>query len=207
MKAYNAAVNVSLATVLTMAGLLVCMLPADALAQLTYLFPNDSQGWQYMGMYDGDSFTRLHDFVVGDNPWDPRDGDGGALTIGQEGNSAQSPSGNEWIRADLNSPKLAYRTGRSFGLRFEVTGSHLEGVESVYIQAVLIIRRPTDITDRRVQSTFFDVPLGENGAWDTHVYAPQMPAGTIVKQIGFRVYFETAARYDGWIMVDNVEMR
>jgi hypothetical protein len=78
---------------------------------------------------------------------------------------------------------------------------------TVWVQAVLVVRQPNDISDRRIASDFEEVPLGENGAWDTHAYSPRLPAGTIVKKVNLRIFLETGTPYEGWIMVDNVVLR
>ena len=78
---------------------------------------------------------------------------------------------------------------------------------SVWAQAVIVVRQPNEISDRRYQAEFQEVPLGENGAWDTHTYSLRLPAGTIVKKINLRIFVETSSLYSGWIMVDNVVLR
>jgi hypothetical protein len=160
-----------------------------------------------MGLYDGDGLTPLPSFSTANNPWAPFDGDGGSIVMGQDGTATLSPSGSDWLHGDLNSPKLAYSTGRSFGLSYEITGSHMDSTTRAYVQAVILLRRPTDITDRRIASAFHEVPLGDDGAWETHTFAPQLPAGTIVKQISLRIFLETSGTYNGWVMVDNVSVR
>jgi hypothetical protein len=82
----------------------------------------------------------------------------------------------------------------------------MASTERVFVQAVVLVKRPNDISDRRVASAFHEVPLGEDGAWDTHAFAPQLPAGTVVKQINLRIFVETASYYKGWILVDNVSV-
>lgn len=206
MNAHKAAVHVSLATASAIViGVLVCIAPIEASAQ-TYTFPDDSQRWQYMGPYDAGGLTPLGDFITFENPWYAFDGDGGAIAVGQEGFTPVSPT-DDVIHGDLNSPKLAYTPGRLFAVRFDVTGSHMESTAGVWIQAVLLVKRPNDISDRRVASGFYEVPLGSDGAWETHTFAPQFPAGTIIKQINLRVFFAESSYYKGWIMVDNVSIR
>lgn len=191
------------AFLLMLTALLVCMAATEASAQ-GYAFSDDSQGWRYMGLYDGDGLNPVDDFVIIKNPWTDIDGDGGALLLGQEGFMTQSPTGAAWIHGDLNSPDFAYETGRSFGFSYDITGSHMASTAKVWVQAVIVVRQPNDKSDRRYGSQFQAVPLGENGAWDTHTYVARLPAGTIVKKINLRIFFETSSLYWGWIMVDNV---
>jgi hypothetical protein len=186
--------------------LLICTTPTDASAQ-TWDFPNDSQGWHYLGLYDDNGLTPIGNLVDWANPWTGTEGDGGAIVVGWEGFAPHSPTNSGVIHADLNSPKLAYMVGRSFGLRYDITGADMVSTARVWVQAVLLLRRPTDITDRRVPSGFHPVPIGEDGAWETHTFAPRLPAGTIIKQINLRIFFEPGSPYNGHIFVDNVEMR
>ena len=204
----RSAVRTSVPTFLALlTALLVCMSATEARAQ-GYLFPNDSQGWTYMGLYDDGSLNRLADFATIKNPWTDIDGDGGAILLGQEGFTPVSPTGAAWIHGDLNSPDLAYQAGRFFGLSYDITGSHMASNDTVWVQAVIVVRLPNEISDRRYRSEFQEVPLGDNGAWDTHTYSsPRLPAGTIVKKVNLRIFFETASYYKGWIMVDNVVLR
>ena len=209
MNAKRAAVNVSLASALAMvAGLLVCITPTDASAQLTYVFPNDSQGWRYMGLYDGGSLNRLDDFEIADNPWTGTDGDGGALLLGQEGFTPQSPTENvSSIHGALNSPILAYRAERTVRLTWSITGSHMHSTGPVWVQAVLLLRSPTGV-EQLFPGDFEVVPIGADGAWDTHTFIVQgLPKGSIVKRINMRIFFATESYYTGWIMVDNVSLR
>jgi hypothetical protein len=162
-----------------------------------------------MGPYDGGSLTPLADFVTAKNPWTGVDGDGGALLLGQEGFVMQSPTGSDWAHCDLNSPDLAYayKSGRFLTLSYDITGSHMTSNAGVQVQAVIVVRQPNEISDRRYRSDFHVVPLGDNGAWETFTEALMLPAGTIVKKINLRVFVETASLYEGWIMVDNVVLR
>jgi len=205
MNAHKAAVNVSLATASAIVtGLLVCITPIDASAE-SYTFSNHSQGWQYMGLYLDGGLTPSRGFVVGENPWTWTDGNGGAILLGQEGfNTPLSLSG--WVHGDLNSPRVARVTGQSVRLMFDVTGSHMRSTRSVLVQAVLLVTPPNG-SDRRLASDWIEVPIGDDGAWDTHSVVYQVAEGTVVKMINLRVFFESSARYDGWIMVDNVILK
>ena len=189
-----------------MTALLVCISVTEAGAQ-DYTFPADSQGWRYMGLYDGGGLTRLADFVTDRNPWTNIDGDAGTLLLGQEGFLAQSPNDAEFVHGDLNSPDLAYRTGKSFQLRYDVTGSHMTSTAGVWVQAVILVRQPNEKLDRSYHSELQEVPLGQDGAWDTNTFSLQLPAGTTVKKINMRIFFQTSSLYWGWIMVDNVDLR
>ena len=187
-------------------ALLVCLSATEASAQ-TYDFSANSQGWRFMGQYDGGGLTPLPDFTTSKNPWTGIDGDGGAIELGQEGFTPVSPTGALWLHADLNSPDLTLRAGRFFELSYDITGSHMTSEATVWVQAVIVVRQPNELSDRRFASDFQEVPLGENGAWDTHAYSLRLPAGTIVKKVNLRIFFETATLYNGWIMVDNVVLR
>ncbi len=178
---------------------------AAAAPAFAYDFSANSQGWRFMGLYDGGGLTPLPDFMIAKNPWTNIDGNAGAILLGQEGFRLQSPSGDAWVHGDLNSPDLAYSPKSGFlGLRFDITGAHMASTASVYVQAVMVVRRPNEISDRLYRSEFLEVPLGEDGAWDTHTVAMQFPSGTILKKINLRVFFETSSFYWGWILVDNV---
>jgi hypothetical protein len=208
MKAHKTGLNVSLANALAMLmGLLVCIAPADASAQPSYTFANGASGWQYMGLYDGGGLTPLDGFIVGDDPWTNIDGDSGAILMGQEGFTPRSPTPDVTeIHGDLNSPMLAYRTGRTVRLRWDITGSHMMSTKRVWVQAVLVVRAPKERSDRYIKSGFYDVPIGADGAWDTHTHFFQVLANTLVKQINLRIFVETDSYYKGWIMVDNVSL-
>jgi hypothetical protein len=205
MNAKRATVNVSLATALAIVvGLLVSIAPTDASAQ-TYWFPHDSEGWRYMGLFDGGGLTRLRDFVIGENPWTGVDG-GGAILLGQEGfTTPRSPSLENTVHGDLVSPLLSYAAGRTVRLSWDITGSHLRSKKRVWVQAVLLVSQPIG-GDRLFISDFIDVPTGFDGAWDTHTFIQRLPARSTVKQISLRISFQTESYYEGWIMVDNVSL-
>ena len=171
----------------------------------TYNFSANSQGWRYMGLYDGGGLTPLAEFIMVKNPWTDIDGNGGAILLGQEGFATQSPSGAAWVHGDLNSPDLAYvPKSRTFGLKFDITGTHMASADTVFVQAVVVVRRPNEISDRLYRSEFLEVPLGDDGAWDTHTFSVPLTSGTVIKKINLRIYFETSSLYWGWILVDNV---
>jgi len=170
-----------------------------------YDFSANSQGWVYMGLYDGGGLTPVDDFTFAKNPWTGMDGQGGAIEMGQEGFTPPSPSGNAWVHGDFTSPDLAYQPKLgSFAFRFDITGAHMASTARVYVQAVIVVRLPRERSDRRYASDFMEVPIGEEGAWDTHSFSGNLPAGTVVKKINLRVFFQTSSPYWGWIMVDNV---
>jgi hypothetical protein len=189
------------------AALLVCVAPQDARAQQTYTFPKDSQGWQSMGFYDDGGLSRLPGFVQSGNPWTNIDGNGGAILVGQEGATPQNPGPEEVVHFDLNSPNLNYVPGRSFEVTYDVTGSHMVSDAQIWVQTVLVVRLPNELSDRRYGSAFQPVPLGEDGAWETVNVTARFPAGTTVKKINFRVFFEAGTPYNGWILLDNVSLR
>ena len=183
---------------------LVCI-SAPAQAAFQYDFSSNSEGWRFMGLYDGSGLTPLNNFMIAKNPWTGIDGNNGAILLGQEGFTTQSPTGNAWVHGDLNSPDLGYRPkSRFIGLSYDITGSHMSSTARVYVQAVIVVRQPNEISDRLYRSDSLQVPLADNGAWDTHTLSLMLPAGTIVKKINLRIYFETGSLYSGWIMVDNV---
>jgi hypothetical protein len=77
----------------------------------------------------------------------------------------------------------------------------------VQVQAVMVVRVLGENSDRRLTSQRVDVPLGDDGAWDTNTFAALVGAGTIVKKISLRIFFHTGDYYEGWIMVDNVVLQ
>lgn len=183
---------------------LACISAANTTA-FGYDFPANSQGWMYMGLYDGGGLTPVDDFTVAKNPWTGIDGQGGAIEMGQEGFTPSSPSGNDYVHGDFNSPDLAFRVRSGFfGVRYDITGAHMASTARVYVQAVILVRLPNEISDRRYASDFVEVPIGEDGAWDTQTFSRRLPVGTVVKKINLRVFFQTSSPYWGWIMVDNV---
>ena len=112
-------------TFLTIATtLLVCLSATEARVQ-DYQFPDNSQNWRYWGLYDGEGLTRLDDFLSTNAGWTGIDGNGGTLLIGQDGFMVQSPSGEALIHGDLISPELAYEVGKSFELRYRVSGARI----------------------------------------------------------------------------------
>ena len=176
----------------------------------TFTFDTNNQGWRGVGLYDGGGFDQIPGCFSDDSAgWSSVSGSG-ALLLGSGGfTMPYSPTGNQYLHWDLNSPDLS-ADGQWQGVtafRYDVTGKYMASFNSIYVQAVLHVEKPDGSTSYFTDEVFHEIPLEASGGWATHtvdVTDLGMPAGTVILDVNFRIFFEAGSGHDGFIMVDNV---
>lgn len=175
-----------------------------------------SQGWETVGMFDGDSSDVL--FTYGSSPaffWDrtnafaglgndPVDGNGSALAA-MAGGPGSSPSG--WARFDFRSPDVSSIAGWQGKASF--TYSVLEAAWfNVYGQLVLEVQKCDGSTAflRETDSSGDPVFCALNhGSWTTcNTSVPLSNDIAFVKRLHVRLFGPAPSYYEGGIYLDEV---
>ena len=172
-----------------------------------FTFNSNNQGWRRAGFYDGGGLSQIQGYFVETSVgWT-----NGIIYIGSSSLTLPaSPSGDNWIHWDFNSPDLrnddSWNAATSFSYR--ISGEDMTGYtgDSIYVQAVLHVLRP-DLTESYfTDGGFHPISLGTPG-WATHtvnIAGLGMPAGTRIININLRVFFRPSSFIGGHIMLDNV---
>ena len=176
----------------------------------TFDFNTDNQGWRRVGLYDCGSLDPIPGYFSDDPaPWSDVPGSG-AIYLGSGGfTMPASPSGSTYLHWDLNSPDLSgnvqWQGITSF--TYDVTGEYMWSSATIYIQAVLHVKKSDGTESYFSDFQFHEIPLESAGAWDSHtldVTNLGLPAGATILGVNLRIFFEASSGHDGFIFVDNV---
>ena len=176
----------------------------------TFNFNTNNQGWRSVGLYDNGGLNQIPGHFSDDPaPWSSVSGSG-AILVGSGGfTMPPSPTGDQFLHWDLNSPVLSSDSQWQgiTALKYDVTGKYIHSFQKIYVQAVLIVIKPGGSTGYFTDAMYHEIPLEASGGWATHtvdVTSLGMPAGTVIQKINLRFFFDAGSGHDGFIMLDNV---
>jgi hypothetical protein len=189
-----------------------------------FAFDTNNQGWRLVGLYDDGGLNEIPGDCNGNPcfsdvpaPWLESSGSESSRIGAGPGDRLTmppSPTGDAFLHWDLNSPDLSLdnRWQRLKALKYDVKGGTLSstgGSNDVYVQTVLHVKKPDGSESFFTDRVFHNIPLGKPNElnWATHtlnIETLNMPEGTIILDINFRVFLLAEEVFDGYIWIDNV---